>query len=463
MPVAGKEGGVSAKSGEGARMYVAPWRWMMSANSVRCAIRRHLPETGDRVKPPMTGKLLMISVLCLAASFASAAERPQAPAWVELGADGALSVRAVVARGRPCAPVTADGVAVAAHARGAPDGAFPMQVCEVRVPAVTAHLAIGGGALPVLPATVRRIAVLGDTGCRLAGRVVQDCRDPVAWPFAAIAKAAAAKHPDLVVHVGDYYYRERACPSGRAGCAGSPHGDNWPTWKADFFDPAAPLLAAAPWVVARGNHELCRRGGRGWFRLLDPYPARHDCVDRTEPYRLSIGGRSLLMFDGADADDFLAPPDKVAAHAAQLAPLLAGAPPHAWLVTHRPVWAMAQGDLSGFTLNQTEQQAIRGHVPPGLDLVLSGHLHDFISYEFGPERPAQLIVGIGGDKLLPLNHAPIVGAEIDGMKVRKGFASARFGYFIMERNGIGWDGTFYAPDDAIIARCRLAGREIDCR
>ena len=411
---------------------------------------------------PVIGKLLRIWALCLgAAASASATERP--PAWVELGADGALSVRAVVAPGIACPPAMADGVAVAAVSRGEPDNAFPVEVCEARAPATTARLAIGGSALPALPAAVRRIAILGDTGCRLAGRAVQDCRDPASWPFPAIAKTAAAKRPDLVIHLGDYYYRERACPSGRAGCAGSPHGDNWPTWKADLFDPAAPLLAAAPWVVVRGNHELCRRGGRGWFRLIDPYPPHPDCVDRTAPYRLSIGGLNLLIFDGADADDFLAPPDKVASFAAQLAPLLANAPPHAWLLTHKPIWAMAQGDLSGLTVNQTEQQAIRGQVPSGLDLVLSGHLHDFISYEFGPERPAQLIVGTGGDKLLPLGHAPIVGAEIDGMKVRKGFASARFGYFIMERNGTGWDGTFYAPDDAIIARCRLAGRELDCR
>ena len=95
--------------------------------------------------------------------------------------------------------------------------------------------------------------------------------------------------------------------------------------------------------------------------------------------------------------------------------------------------------------------------------MLSGHLHDFISYDFGPDRPAQLIVGTGGDTLLALGRAPIVGAEIDGMIVRQGFASARFGYFMMERNAEGWDGTLYAPDDAVIARCRLSGRDIDCR
>ena len=425
--------------------------------------RREAPSR--RTREPLSRHLLYLIAALLgigiAAPAVSAAELP-AP-WVELAADGALSVRAVVAQGNPCPLVSADGASVAAAPRAAPADAFPIEICEAQVPAATVRLTVGGVMLPTLPATVRRIAIFGDTGCRLAGRAVQDCNNPAAWPFPVIAKEAAARRPDLVIHLGDYYYREGACPAGREGCAGSPHGDSWATWEADFFDPAAPLLATAPWVVVRGNHEVCRRGGQGWFRLLDPYPAHPECVDRTGPYRMTAGGLDLLLFDGADADDFLAPPDKVAAYRDQLAQLLASSPPHSWLVTHKPIWAMAQAELSGKTTNLTEQAAIAGQVPTTLDLVLSGHLHDFISYEFGPERPAQLIVGTGGDTLLQLGQAPIVGAEIDGMTVRRGFASERFGYFILERAAAGWDGTLYAPDNAIIARCHLAEREIDCR
>jgi len=392
---------------------------------------------------------------------AAAADLP-AP-WVELAADGALSVRAVVAQGAACPSVSADGAALAMQRRGKPDGNFPVEVCEAKAPASATKLTAGGTPLPLLPSQVNRIVVIGDTGCRLEGKAIQDCRDAEAWPFAAISTHAATKRPDLVIHVGDYYYRERACPADRAGCAGSPHGDNWPTWKAELFDPAAPLFAAAPWVTVRGNHELCSRGGHGWFRLLDPSPMRADCIDRTDPYWLAAGGVPILMFDSSDADDFLAPADKVAAYAAQLVPMLAKAPPHSWLATHRPIWAMAQADLTGLTGNQTVQGAMRGHVPDNLDLVVSGHLHDFISYEFGPERPAQLIVGTGGDTLLRLTTMPIVGTEIDGMAVRRGFADARFSYFVMQRNAEGWDGTLYGVDDKILARCKLKGREIDCR
>ena len=75
-------------------------------------------------------------------------------------------------------------------------------------------------------------------------------------------------------------------PSDQPGCAGSPYGDNWAVWQKDFFNPAAPLLAAAPWVLVRGNHELCDRGGHGWFRLLDPHPTPIDCTrPRRSPTR----------------------------------------------------------------------------------------------------------------------------------------------------------------------------------
>jgi hypothetical protein len=401
-----------------------------------------------------------LAAALLAGTTAAAAAEWPAP-WVELGADGTLSVRTIVAPGAACPPVSADDAAVAAVQRGASDSKFPIQLCEARVPAATGRLTVGGAGVPTLPATVRRIVVIGDTGCRLEGRAIQDCGDPAAWPFAAITGRAAAKRPDLVIHVGDYYYRVSACPVGHAGCAGSPYGDNWPTWKADFFDPAAPLVAAAPWIMVRGNHELCRRGGQGWFRLLDPHPASADCLDLTAPYRLSVGGLALLLFDSADADDFLAPPDKVTAYADQLSSLLADAPPHAWLVTHRPVWGLSSGPFAGLTVDVAEQVAIRGRIPANLDLVLSGHLHDFLAYEFGPARPAQLIVGNGGASLYEVESPS--GAEIDGMPIHRGLALKRFGYFVMERSDSGWDGTLYAPDDAVLARCRIAGREIDCR
>lgn len=399
-------------------------------------------------------------VAILASAAPHAAEQPLA--WSSLGFDGILSVRSVTAADAGCPAAVADGIALPMRPRTAANASFPV-VCEARAPAKTMKLTVAGSPLPVLPEEVRRIVLIGDTGCRLEGSAVQDCNDPQAWPFAAIALRAAGHKPDLVIHVGDYYYRETPCPADHVACAGSPNGDSWMTWQADFFAPAAPLLSAAPWVMVRGNHELCSRGGEGWRRLLDPHLASADCVSRTEPYRLHLGGLDLLLFDSADADDFSAPAEKVAAYAAQLASPLKAAPLHTWLVTHRPVWALAQGMLAGQNLNATLQAAIRSQIPPGLDVVVSGHLHDFMSYEFGPERPAQLIVGDSGDTTLPLGNVPLIGAEIDGIKVRKGFALERFGFFVLERTDAGWDGTLYDSHDAVLARCKLSGRALQCQ
>ena len=413
-------------------------------------------------------RLLHVMIAALIVGHAArAAEAPLkviAGPWVELAADNSLAVRVVVGSGVTACPiVVADGNTIEARQRGAADGDFPITVCSATVPVATQKLSLGGNALPIVSSAINRIVVIGDTGCRIEGKALQDCNDTKQWPFPVIAKDAASRKPDLVIHVGDYYYREDPCPAGNSGCAGSPHGDNWGAWKADFFEPAAPLLAAAPWVMVRGNHEVCRRGGKGWTRLLDPRADLPDCADTSPPYRLHIGGLDLMIFDSADADDFDPKPDKVAAYAAQLVKLLANAPLHSWMLTHRPVWALAQGNLGAKNMNQTEEAAIKGHVPAGLDMVLSGHLHDFTSYSFGPQRPSQLIVGVGGDTMLDLANVPVIDAEIDGMKTTKGFALERFGFFIMERAGDGWNGTLYAPDDTtVLAQCTIAGRDLDC-
>jgi hypothetical protein len=138
---------------------------------------------------------------------------------------------------------------------------------------------VGGQSLPVPKANPTKIVVIGDTGCRLQnGNGTQSCNDPnpngtdTPYPFAAVASLAAAQNPDLVLHVGDYAYRDNACPAGQGfNCGGSPWGFGWDTWQADLFSPGAALLAAAPWIMTRGNHEQCNRAGQGWYHPIFGY------------------------------------------------------------------------------------------------------------------------------------------------------------------------------------------------
>jgi hypothetical protein len=310
------------------------------------------------------------------------------------------------------------------------------------------------------------LVILGDSGCRLKGVIVQHCNDPGGWPFARVAALAAARHPDLVIHVGDYYYRETPCPVGEAACAGSPYGDQWPTWKAELFDPAAPLLAAAPWVFTRGNHEDCARGGAGWFRLLDAAPTPRPCPASSDTFVVDIGGARLFVVDSAGTQDAAAPPALVAAFAAALDGAMdhGGAAP-AWIVTHRPIWNAARsGDtLSDGVVNATERAAVRGRDLGGVQLVLSGHVHNFTSLDFGPSRPPQLVVGTGGD-LMDANDLPppVSGpVTVDG-ETAQAFTMGRFGYFIFERRGADWVGEFRDLKDAVAAVCRLHRRTLAC-
>jgi hypothetical protein len=254
-------------------------------------------------------------------------------AWVEVGSTGSsvtdggspvgtnAAIARVITAAATCPTITLNGGSPQAMAQRVASGTipvrptssttlgaafskpsiFPVQTCELVLPSGTTsavvNAALEGGAegitLPLPKQNAQTIVVIADTGCRLQNGVPastaqwQDCNVPSAssdtnaYTFAATAAAAAALHPDLVIHIGDYDYRDNECPPDMAGCAGSPWGYGWDTWQADFFSPAKPLLAAAPWVVNRGNHEQCTRSGQGWYRFLDTngydYVPNKDC------------------------------------------------------------------------------------------------------------------------------------------------------------------------------------------
>jgi len=428
----------------------------------------------------LCGARILALLVAAVAAMAGCHAEPQATnepdkadrAWVQLTGRGPEARLVTLAAACPKAVV--DGKPLAMQTRAAPSPDFPVTACSLLLPPDARHARIGRHVLVLPKPMVNRIVLFGDTGCRLKGHAIQLCDNPSGhrrdWPFAEVAQLAAAHRPDLVVHVGDYYYRESPCPPSRSGCKGSPWGDNWTTWDADFFAPAAPLLAAAPWVMVRGNHESCSRGWQGWFRLLDAGPAPLPCPAVSAPYAVSLGGLNLYVLDSADAEDKLSPPDAVEQFAAQL-DALAGplATEPGWIVTHRPIWGLAPvvrlgpiGPLET-SLNATEEVAVHGHDLSAVQMVVSGHVHHFASFAFGQQRPAQLIVGTGGD-IGERGDTPAFrsgSAVIDGMTARD-FAFERYGFLVLDRQKDGWAGGFYNLDDRLIARCRLASRELAC-
>ncbi|MGB5737275.1 MAG: metallophosphoesterase, partial [Thiohalocapsa sp.] len=339
---------------------------------------------------------------------------------------------------------------------------FDVTVCEALYPMDGSRMDLDGTSirLPPVPATVSRVVVFGDTGCK--PKEQEDCKRAKDWPFREMADAAAKADPspDLILHMGDYNYRgtpgsisiEQAngetqrvrvydagdnTPSVTCTLAGPYHGqnsvgsdspDSWKAWNDDFFTPAAKLLRTAPWVFARGNHELCSRAGPGYFYLLDPGSAlvhgsggQQICPPAEnsmplifhQPYRVDLGGLSVVVLDSANAcDQGSLHQSHFDAQFKQIQPLIRDAPAAnaVWLVSHRPLWGLekprthtpkTQLDASGHNaiIDKTLQTAFaRSPLPKPVHLVLSGHMHRFQTISFDPPstQPDQLILGNSG-------------------------------------------------------------------
>ncbi|MCH9646628.1 MAG: metallophosphoesterase [Deltaproteobacteria bacterium] len=387
--------------------------------------------------------------------------------------------------------------------------AFGVVVCEAIVLLKEGVIATVEGQTNPLPVptegeiSLNQVVVFGDSGCK--GGDKQVCQgsetSPATWPFPQIASAAAETAPDLVIHVGDYNYSGTPNKTGAGqwsydGCVPADGGplvhqstyDTWTTWQADFFKAAEPLLAAAPWVFVRGNHELCSRAGQGWFYFLDahspllnPYEAQPSCqaaTALTQPYKLSFSNLDLVVLDSANAcggED----PESAAGTAYEVSnfmrqlttvnALVNGSQKPAWLVAHRPIWSLYQDSGSPpSTENTTLQAALAATPAKGLaapiKMVLSGHMHQFFSLTFQEgNRPPQLVIGDSGVALssnsLPSSFSQAVdGIPASGLSLN---GPLDYGYLAVEmKNGGQWKGTvkaFSASGEAQVTPLAVCG------
>jgi hypothetical protein len=453
---------------------------------------------------------IVVAVLAGCATPSRDAElaSPVRYAYVVLGEEGRAVAR-VITTGAGCPAIRLDGIDSAMDVRAPPateplrptrstpaeskPSAFPVLVCEKAIPGGVTRAVVAGRRLPLPKADPRRIVVLGDTGCRIktGDNIFQACNDAAQWPFAAVATAAAAASPDLVIHVGDYHYRENACPAGNAGCAGSPWGYGWDAWEADLFAPAQDLLAAAPWIVVRGNHESCDRAGQAWWRFLDPRPraARQDCNDAaddgigdySEPYAVPLGSprdadTQFIVFDSSLVGVAPLPADNPmhVAYRAQFerAFALAGRRPNTFFMNHHPILAFApnpakpDAPFPGNGALQSVLGAVHPTVlfPPSVQALLAGHVHLFEVVSFATPQPAQFVSGNGGDWVdrplpdpLPPGMTPAPGAVVAGL-----VASNRFGFMTIERDGTRWRMVAHDARGATMTTCTLFERRATC-
>jgi hypothetical protein len=166
--------------------------------------------------------------------------------------------------------------------------------------------------------------------------ITGDYQATEAWPFKELTDDAMTRDIDSIVHVGDYMYRQGPCPINNGqgqNCSGmnavrfememnwpqdvtmnfvpGAFGDNWYGWWADFFWPAMKLLQKAPIIPTRGNHEVCDRGGHGYFFFLSPFMLCPNCEvaldtachSNNPPYSVNFLHEQFLVMDSADVGD----------------------------------------------------------------------------------------------------------------------------------------------------------------
>jgi hypothetical protein len=364
---------------------------------------------------------VLASAACIAGLASSGSAQSTAEsdayAWVQYGADGQAHVRVIPSDRGSCPEVTGDGFGVATTLKVPAGAGFDRMLCDAALPPLARGMRVGVFALPPVPERIGRFVVLGDTGCRIDGARIQDCRDNRAWPFARIARAIAAEvpRPDLIVHVGGYQYRQSPCPAGDARCAGSPDGDTWMTWAVELFEPGAPLFATAPLIFVRGDREDCAHAGLGWSRYLAA-EAQETCTSHDAPVTVSFVDLRFVNVDSASGDEnesSLAPflSRERSAGAAELRHstiLLTHRPPLAYLAARAPA-ASSESDIAA---------------------ILAGHLNLFAALSFAGAPPA-LIVGNGGATLDAASAARLP-------QLLSGVAEARFGYAVFDRVPGGW-------------------------
>jgi len=373
-----------------------------------------------------------------------------------------------------------------------------LMACTVDIPVGVGEAKIGTTVIPsAMPASIDNMVILGDTGCRMKGSNFQDCADIDEWPLAKIATSIARDEPDVVVFTGDFFYREAACPTGKEElCGGSPapipgmpFKDTAYSWAADVFIPMAPMLASAPIVVTRGNHEECSRGGNGYFIYMDPRKGTEgECaptmgldgklsvpVDNLTPtfaadLQVDADRRlRLVVVDSAGDEDCeptsIVPVQRTRFERAQA--LARGS--ESWLLVHRPIVGWQPSDdcsPDGGWIAADETVASVGLLDP-YQMILSSHIHLAQAINI-PGIPTQFIVGNGGTLLEPGN-APIgaTGPTFPGVSYpapKSSWMAIRFGYVTATpASGTGWKMQMRDPGGRIFATCALAAKKMQCR
>ncbi len=309
-------------------------------------------------------------------------------------------------------------------------------------------------------ADIKKIILVGDTGCRLKessfGDSYQNCKHPHEWVYASVIEKISTEKPDLIIHVGDYHYREQ-CSEGKI-CRQYTDtvGYGWRSWEADFFAPSQKGFQSAPWIFVRGNHEDCKRAFEG-YKLLTEQQWKNNCIPAEKTEYIQVGDLLIVQLDSSSVSDKPETPENEAFWEQQFKDIEKSIQftnaKQVWLVTHKPLIGLVEnskGELQTINMNLQKAFAKTG-LNKKIKLMIAGHIHNtqLINTK---NFPKQLVVGNSGTSLDDpselQNRNKILKKKINGLKITDFFSDTKsghsFGYAIMTKSsdGINWELTF---------------------
>lgn len=118
-------------------------------------------------------------------------------------------------------------------------------------------------------------------------------------------------------------------------------------------------------------------------------------------------------------------------------------------------------------LNETLEKALAasgGTLPPGIDLVLSGHIHLWEAIGFADKRPPQFVLGSGGTDLAHAIKGALNGLPMGGARVAFGRSEHVWGFTrFIPADASGWDATFFDEKSLPRTNCTVARGEVGCK
>ena len=345
--------------------------------------------------------------------------------WVQYSEDGNLLFRYITQNNeKNCPSISVDDKKFRSSERqNKYEKEFPIKICQQVIQNSSKPHTIRYKSMNIKTKidNIGKISVVGDTGCITDNGLEQSCKAKNEYPFFKVAQSIKNGSPDLIIHVGDYFYSKTKCEKNK-DCFNRSFGDNFESWKVDFLNAGSQFFNSAPIIFTRGNHESCERGGKGWAVLLHPSENFKECEKHNNPYTIETNNLRFLILDSAYAidseslskkqtdEEYNKLLDSYKKDFNKLAEKIDDKKQNI-MVVHKALYSKEQRkylideiyDLN-YMLHEAMTKSDFKFKLPELDIVLSGHTHTALLLDLeidsaSKKRMYQIVSGNGGAKL----------------------------------------------------------------